>query len=112
MKEEGELAMGRDPISKPTNGSKKRDPAASRRTFKATQEAEGADWTNAEAAVVVEAIATVGYRGGALRFGYTSDGGAYSIGIYGDGDPYTHYVRPGEDITQVLRELIEYFRSE
>lgn len=48
------------------------------------------------------AITAVAQKGGALRFGYTRDGGAYAIGIYGDGDPYTEYVSPQEDMHEHL----------
>jgi hypothetical protein len=66
-----------------------------------------ADWASADAGLMQEAIAKVTVRGGAIRFGYTSDGGAYSIGLYGDGDPYTDYVRPKEGINEYLRGIIE-----
>ena len=50
--------------------------------------------------------------GGALRFGTTRDGGAWSIGVYGDGEaPYTEYVRPGEDFDQYLMNLAAHLRN-
>lgn len=52
-------------------------------------------------------IAAVTEQGGAVRFGYSRDGGAYSIGILGDGDPYTEWVRPNEDLDGALREMAE-----
>jgi hypothetical protein len=67
------------------------------------------DWETADAALLCRAIATVAATGGALRFGYTRDGGAYSVGIYGDGDPYTEYIRPSEDVDAFLRDIIESF---
>lgn len=70
-----------------------------------------ADWAGVDAALLRDTIVSASLRGGALRLGYTSDGGAYSIGIYGDGDPYTEYVRPAEDIEQFLRDVIELFDS-
>lgn len=67
-----------------------------------------ADWSSANAGLIARAIAQVGKCGGALRFGYTSDGGAYAVGIYGDGDkPYTDYVRPDENIDEYLLALID-----
>lgn len=68
-----------------------------------------ADWAKADAKKLLYAISCVTLHGGALRFGYTSDGGAYSVGIYGDGDPYTEYIRPGEDIDQFLMDLADAF---
>lgn len=49
--------------------------------------------------------------GGALRFGYSRDGGAYAVGIYGDGEPYTEFVRPGEDMDSFLEEVCELFAN-
>jgi len=65
------------------------------------------DYAMADGPIVLAAIAQVAARGGAVRLGYTSDGGAYAIGIYGDGDPYTEYVKPSEDINEFFRELRE-----
>lgn len=70
-----------------------------------------ADWAAADGALLHEAIAVVAATGGALRFGYTRDGGAYAIGIYGSSQPYTEYIRPSEDIDYYLRGLIEDFRG-
>ena len=66
---------------------------------------EVADWQGVNADVLLHAIAIVAYRGGALRFGYTRDGGAYAIGIYLGGDHFTEYVRPSEDIDGYLANL-------
>lgn len=65
-----------------------------------------ADWATVDPQLIRDAIATVSIRGGALRFGYTSDGGAYALGVYGDGKPYTEYIRPGDDPEDYLRDLI------
>lgn len=70
-----------------------------------------ADWTSANPTLVVQAIAIVAFHGGALRFGYTRDGGAYAIGILGDGDPYTEYVKPSENLDDYLGGLIERWRD-
>jgi hypothetical protein len=54
---------------------------------------------------------TVALAGGALRLGYTADGGAYAIGVYGDGpEAYTEYIRPSENLDKVLSELEQTFR--
>jgi len=68
-----------------------------------------ADWETADAALLLRTVATVAATGGALRLGYTRDGGAYSVGIYGDGDPYTEYIRPSEDLDAFLRDVLESF---
>ncbi|MGV1050486.1 MAG: hypothetical protein ACOYD4_18400 [Solirubrobacterales bacterium] len=65
-----------------------------------------ADWARVDMAQIQETIAYVTRAGGAIRFGYTADGGAYALGVYGDGStPYTEYVRPGEDIERVLADI-------
>lgn len=66
---------------------------------------EIADWQGINPETVLRAIAVVAYHGGALRFGYTRDGGAYAIGIYLGGDHFTEYVRPSEDVEGYLTNL-------
>jgi hypothetical protein len=65
-----------------------------------------ADWSSANPLIVLQAISTVSARGGALRFGYTRDGGAYALGIYLNGDHFTEYIRPHEDIDRYLETII------
>jgi len=69
--------------------------------------ANPADWTSANADLLRAAVACVAKRGGALRLGYTRDGGSYAIGVLGDGEPYTEYVRPTDDLDKYLEGLIE-----
>jgi len=66
-----------------------------------------ADWAGVDGSLVVKAIAAVAANGGALRFGYTRDGGAYSVGFYGDGDPWTEYISPNDDVDGFLKGVIE-----
>jgi hypothetical protein len=40
--------------------------------------------------------------GCAVRFGTTRDGGALAVGYLGDGEPYTEYIRPSEDLDAYL----------
>ena len=49
----------------------------------------------------------MGLVGGAIRFGYTRDGGAYAVGLYYGGETCTEYIRPGEDVEQALIESVE-----
>lgn len=64
-----------------------------------------------DANVLLMAIGAVVEHDGALRIGVSRDGGAWSFGIYGDGDPYTEYVPGTEDVNEYLRGLAEYFSS-
>jgi hypothetical protein len=69
-----------------------------------------ADWGHVDAELIRAVIVAAGMAGGAVRFGYTGDGGAYALGIYGDGEkPYTEYVSPRDDIEGVLRSLETVF---
>lgn len=69
------------------------------------------EWSSIQSQLVVEAIGCVAKSGGALRFGYTRDQGAYAIGIYGEGDPYTEYFHDPKDCADFLRELIGDYGS-
>jgi len=68
-----------------------------------------ADWATVDSELIRDAIAAAAGVSGALRFGYSRDGGAYAIGVYGDGEPYTEYFRPSDDISGVLREIEQLF---
>lgn len=70
-----------------------------------------ADWAGADPDALRSAICAAAIVGGALRFGYSRDGGAYAIGIYGDGEPYTEFVKPIEDIDITLVYIRELFES-
>lgn len=65
-----------------------------------------ANWEDISADAIRHAVAQVGSIGGALRLGYTRDGGAFAIGVYGvEAEPYTDYLRPGDDVEAYLDEL-------
>lgn len=64
-----------------------------------------ADWSAINGKLIADCIHAIGSKGGALRMGYTRDGGAYAIGVYLDGDQTTEYVRPSEDLEGWLREF-------
>lgn len=67
----------------------------------------GADWSEVNGNLLAKAVAAVARMGGAIRLGYTRDGGAYSIGFYGDGEPFTEYLKPSEDVDAYLVGVIE-----
>ena len=69
----------------------------------------GADWDSVDAELIRKAISRAGLKRGALRFGYTRDGGAYAVGVYAGTEYFTEYVRPDEDIVEYLEQLIESF---
>lgn len=61
-----------------------------------------ADWSAAHAGLLRDVITAVARTGGAIRFGYSSDGGAYGVGIYGDGEPFTEYLPAASDVDSWL----------
>lgn len=70
-----------------------------------------ADWMGADADLLQKTIAKASAKHGAIRFGYTRDGGAYSIGVYAGVDYFTDYVRPTESIDDYLRDLLTSFEE-
>jgi hypothetical protein len=91
------------PTNRQVEREKHRDPVEkSRRTYRQT---EPADWAVVDMAILLKLIVNVTGCGGAVRFGYTSDGGAYAIGFYDQDDKWTEYIRPNEDVNEVISEL-------
>jgi len=81
------------------------EPASNYRAKYVKQRAP-ANWEDVSADAIRHAVAQVGSLGGALRLGYTRDGGAFAIGVYGvETEPYTDYLRPGDDVEAYLDEL-------
>lgn len=70
-----------------------------------------ADWSNANPAVVLGLVCAVAAREGAVRYGYTRDGGAYSIGIYQGDLSKTYYCNEKDGIDEFLTELKTYFEK-
>lgn len=69
---------------------------------------QSADWKSVDNEAISAAISAIGSIGGALRFGYSRDGGAYAVGVYGlESQPYTDYLRPGDDVSAYLYGLAD-----
>ena len=64
-----------------------------------------ADWGSVDAETIRKCVETASKKGGALRLGYTRDGGAYAIGVYAGSNYFTDYVRPSEDVEGYLHDL-------
>jgi hypothetical protein len=71
-----------------------------------------ADWRGVSSELIKELITNVSEKGGAVRFGYSRDGGAFAVGILGDGEPYTEYCRPTEDVDLFMGDLAADFRDD
>lgn len=87
----------------------KSEQRATRRRNRGSSDA--AEWGDANAEAILTLISAVAKHGFAIRFGYTRDGGAFAIGIVGDGEPFTEYCRPNEDIDQFVAGFIEDYRD-
>ena len=66
-----------------------------------------ADYGSVDSKNLQRCIAAIAKVGGALRFGYTRDGGAYAVGVYYSGETETVYIKPSEDFDAVLSTVIE-----
>jgi len=89
--------------------SKRQESNQRRRRSGGAKGGTGANWMLCDPEMLQYTITAVAQKGGALRLGYTRDGGAYAIGIYGDGDPYTEYISPTEDVNEQLRSIASDF---
>ena len=67
------------------------------------------DWSVANSGLIVKLIDTVSSRGGAVRFGYTRDGGAYAVGLYYGGESTTEYCRPSEELDDFIQKWIDFY---
>jgi len=65
-----------------------------------------ADWASCNPELLQELVCRLGVLGGAARFGYSRDAGAYAIGVYGDGEPFTEYLSGTSDVDEWLQGLI------
>lgn len=73
--------------------------------------AAGVDWSLVPEEKIIELIGIATSRGGAVRFGYTRDGGAYAVGLYYGGEHSTEYIRPSDDVSSRLDEFIGTYQK-
>lgn len=64
-----------------------------------------ADWAGADGAQLGRTVAAITKTGDAIRFGYTRDGGAYSVALLHNGENHTDYIPPSDDINEYLKGL-------
>lgn len=81
---------------------KQTTPPQERRRRKTSSEA---DWGGIDETAIRRIISAITKLGGAVRFGYSRDGGAYSIGIYGDGKPFTEFHPEDEGVVEWLEGI-------
>jgi len=70
-----------------------------------------ADWRQCDGDVLSRAVAAVTSSGAALLFGYTRDGGAYSIVFLNGGVQKKEYVPATADITEFMRGVAEDYEE-
>lgn len=76
-----------------------------------TADGGGFDWSHVPPSEIAELIGLVTSRGGAIRFGYSRDGQAGSVGIYYGNDRDTVYLRPNEDFSEGTGVITRAFES-
>lgn len=70
------------------------------------------DWSAVDSNVIAGLVIAVTSQGGAVRFGLSRDGTALAVGILGDGEPYTEWFRPSDDIEANLVEMAQRWTGE
>lgn len=91
-------------------GDRNVDKRAKKRRYTEKRE-RFANWAISDAEQLRDTIAAVSSTGCAIRFGYSKDGGAYCIGIIGDGDPYTVWAGDHEELDIKLKDLEASFHD-
>lgn len=71
----------------------------------------GFDWGTTDAERLQRLIGLITGRGGAVRFGYSRDGGAGSIGVYYGDSRDTLYIRPSDDLEDTLALIERTFEA-
>jgi hypothetical protein len=106
--------MPRNYRTDPTHGKplqdRKLDSQAAKQLsrFEATARTQGSLYNDVAAAspgLLSLAIERVAAKGGALLFGYTSDGGAASVVLYYGNDKKRYYASNPDDLADLLGEL-------
>ena len=70
-----------------------------------------ADYATATPAWVMAAIVAVTNAGGAIQFGYSRDGGVYTVVILLNGEIEKNYVKQSEGLDQFCEELYTAFTA-
>lgn len=73
---------------------------------------EPVSWEAVDSDIVAGLVIAVTSQGGAVRFGLSRDGTALAVGILGDGEPYTEWFRPSDDIEGNLVDMTRRWTGE
>jgi len=72
---------------------------------------EQPDWGRIEDRLLWTVIQKVTVDDGAILFGYSRDGGAYTVKVYGGSEPWVTYAHSDAEITEFLIGLIEVYNG-
>lgn len=78
---------------------------------KSGQQNGKADWSSADPRWIAGVVHVITRVGGAVSFGYSRDGGAYSLSIMLDGDRETLWFNGGADIDTELEAVYATFET-
>lgn len=70
--------------------------------FKAARQNEQPDWGRIPAELVWMVVQRLTLDDGAVMFGYSRDGGAYSVKIYAGGEPEKFYAHTDDELIEFL----------
>lgn len=96
-------AAGDAKLAASDNRRSKQKEARSRRKGAGVQ----ADLRSVDLAGLAALLIVAAEGGGAVRVGYTRDGGALALGCYAGEDYATEYVKPSEDFLAAVMEIVE-----
>lgn len=71
----------------------------------------GADYAEADFALIAGIIIETTRRGGAASFGLSRDKGAYNVTIFLDGDRKTIWINGSDDLNAELEKILHYMAS-
>jgi len=88
----------------PPTGSTRSD---AMKRFAAAKQNEQPDWGRIEPQLVWQFIQRMTQDDGAVMFGYSRDGGAYSIKVYAGDEPEKAYFHSDQEITDFMQYMLE-----
>lgn len=74
---------------------------------KGAMRGEQPDWTRIDGEWIRTVIGVLCQDDGAVRFGYSRDGGAYAVCIYSQGDHETVYFHTDEELMDLFKSIVE-----
>jgi len=89
------------------NGSKAQDDKRARIQAMRQSKGEQPDWARIRVELLGAFVAATTKDDGAVRFGYSRDGGAYCIALYMGGSPDTVYFHTDEEIEEYMNQVWE-----